>query len=306
MKRRNLDLNLLGAFDALMEEMNVSRAAEKMFMTQSAMSHTLNRLRQLFDDPLLVRTSNGMKPTSRALTLIGPVRKALQDVDRLVSSPPTFDPKASHRRFVIAGTDYTEFLIIPALIRRIKCVTPGVTIHVEHLSVASLERSLENGDVDIALGFDSILKTPNYLCSQRLFDETMACVVRKDHPEIGEEMSLEQYVHMDHVSVSMSPKQGGIVDDWLAERGLQRRVTLKIPHFLVAPFIVAQTDMVLSVPRRLAKQFAHLAPLKILAPPMKLPINQVIMVWHPQDDKEPACAWLREQVQIVNEAAIES
>ncbi|MGH9959647.1 MAG: LysR substrate-binding domain-containing protein [Pyrinomonadaceae bacterium] len=137
-----------------------------------------------------------------------------------------------------------------------------ISLRVEHLSVASLERSLENGDVDIALGFDSSLKTPNYLCSQRLFDETMACVVRKDHPEIGEEMSLEQYVHMDHVSVSMSSKQGGIVDDWLAERGLERRVTLKIPHFLVAPFIVAQTDMVLSVPRRLAKQFVHLAPLK--------------------------------------------
>lgn len=303
-KRRNLDLNLLMAFDVLMKEMSVSRAAEKMFMTQSAMSHTLNRLRQLLDDPLLVRTSSGMKPTSRAQSLIEPIRNVLQDIDRLVISPPIFDPKISRREFVIAATDYAEYLIVPSLIGHIKKLAPQVNVSVEHLNLSALEPGLENGDIDVALGFASVLNMPTYLRSQPLFEETMACVVRKDHPEVGEEISLERYVDLEHISVSISAEHIGLVDEWLSKKGLNRRVTLKIPHFLTAPFIVAQTDMMLSVPKRVAEHFIHLAPLKLVVPPMELPANQVVMAWHPVTDKEASCIWLRAQIQISTGATV--
>lgn len=290
------------AFDVLMREQSVSRAAERMYITQSAMSHTLNRLRQLFDDPLLVRTSSGMKPTPRALALVDPLQKALQEIDRLINSPPTFDAKTSQRRFFIAATDYVEYLIIPSLIGYMTRLAPGVDVYVDHPNLRSLEKDLENGDLDVALGFDVILNTPKHLCSERLFDERMACMVRKDHPCVGEEISLEQYISLKHLLVSTSPKQTGIVDEWLAERGLDRRVALKIPHFLTAPFILAESDMVLSVPQRMAEQFVHLAPLKMVPPPIDLPNNQVVMVWHPLDDKEPSCTWLREQLKVVSKA----
>jgi DNA-binding transcriptional LysR family regulator len=178
MNLRNFDLNLLVAFDALMRECNVSRAAEKMFVSQSAMSHSLNRLRQLIDDPLLVRTSGGMKPTARALSLVEPVRKALQDIEQCIHSPLTFDPKLSHRRFVIAGNDYVEYLVVPPLVDQIREHASGVDLHVNQPDVVLPEDEIENGDFDLVLGFQVILRPPPYLRAEALFQDHMACVVR--------------------------------------------------------------------------------------------------------------------------------
>lgn len=293
----NFDINLLVAFDLLMEEKNVSRAAERMFVTQSAMSHTLQRLRQQLDDPLLVKTPAGMKPTDRALSLVDPVKAVLRDIKRLIRAPEEFDPAQSRRRFVIAATDYMDLLVLPPLIERIASRAPGIDIHVKRTELPFPEAALEHNDLDVVLGFDTILKPPVYLSRSKLFDDRMICVVSKKH-QVGKkrELTLEEYVSCKHMLISRTGTRVGLIDDWLAERALARRIALIVPHFLSAPFIVAKTDMILSLPERIANAFVGLAPLKILPLPIELPAYDLVMVWHPLRDPDPAHRWLRDQI----------
>jgi DNA-binding transcriptional LysR family regulator len=293
----NFDINLLVAFDLLMEEKNVSRAAERMFVTQSAMSHTLQRLRQQLDDPLLVKTPAGMKPTDRALSLVDPVKAVLRDIKRLIRAPEEFDPAQSRRRFVIAATDYMDLLVLPPLVERITLGAPGIDIHVKRTESPFPEEDLEHNDLDVVLGFDAILKPPAYLSRTKLFEDRMACVVGRQHM-IGKSgrLTLEEYVSRKHMLISRTGTRAGLIDEWLAERGLARRIALIVPHFLSAPFIVAKTDMILSLPERIAIEFIGLAPLKTVAIPIELPAYDLVMVWHPLHDLDPAHRWLRDQI----------
>jgi DNA-binding transcriptional LysR family regulator len=294
---RNFDLNLLVSFDVLMEELNVSRAAERMFVTQSAMSHALQRLRQQFDDPLLVRTSSGMKPTERALSLVGPVKALLRDAKSLIQAPEQFDASESRLRFTIAATDYMDLLVAPLLMERVDSMAPGVDIHIKRTEQPFPERDLEYGELDVVLGFDAILKPPSHLARKKLFDDRMVSVVRRGHPKSGEgELTLDDYLAMKHLLISRTGTRFGVIDDWLAERGLTRRVALIVPHFLSAPLIVAQTDMELSLPERIAHVFAASAPLSVLTLPIDLPRYDLVMVWHPLRERDPAHRWLREQI----------
>lgn len=293
---RNFDLNLLVAFEALMRERNVSRAAEKMFVTQSTMSHVLQRLRQQLDDPVLARTHTGMQPTERALALVEPVRAVLREVEQLIQPPCRFDPASSRRRFVIAATDYLEFLLLPPLIERIGRLAPGVDIHIKRTEDAFPAKSLENGDLDVVLGFAAILKPPAQFRAEKLFEDRMACVVRADHPTVRAPLALEEYLALPHMLISRTGKKTGLVDEWLAEKGLERRVALTVPHFLSAPLVVARTDLVLSLPLRIAERIAELVPLKILPVPIELPAYDLAMIHHPLREREPAHLWLREQI----------
>ena len=299
---RHFDLNLLAAFDVLMREMNVSRAAEKMFVTQSTMSHILQRLRQQLDDPVLVRTNNGMKPTERALALVDPVRAILQDIDRVIQVPERFDPLMSQRRFVIAATDYMEFLLIPPLIERIALSAPGVDIHVKRTEAHFPAESLENGGFDVVLGFTAVLKPPPQFHIEKLFDDRMVCVVRADHPMVMERLCLEEYVALSHLLISRTGARAGIIDERLAECGLERRIALTVPHFLSAPLIVSRTDLVLSLPLHIAHRIAEFVPLRILPVPIELPSYDLAMIHHPVRDKEPANFWLREQIAEVSQS----
>jgi DNA-binding transcriptional LysR family regulator len=294
---RNFDLNLLVSFNALMEEQSVSRAAERMFVTQSAMSHALQRLRQQFDDPLLVKTSTGMKPTERALALFEPVLVILRDARNLVRAPENFVAAESRERFAIAATDYMELLIAPPLIEQISLAAPGVDIHIKRTEASFPERELEFGNLDVVLGFDAILKPRSHLIREKVFHDRMACVVRRGHPiSRKKHLSLEDYVDMNHMLIARTGERSGLIDDWLAERGLSRRVALIVPHFLSAPLIVANTDMVLSLPERIAQRFAQFTPLTILPLPIELPVYDLVMIWHPLREKDTAHRWLREQI----------
>ena len=294
---RNFDLNLLVAFDLLMQEQNVSRAAERMFVSQSAMSHILQRLRQQLDDPLLVKTPSGMKPTNRALALIEPVKAVLRDVKHLIRAREEFDPAKSVRRFVIAATDYMDLLMIPALVERIARYAPGVDIHVKQTETPFPVRELEYNDLDVVLGFETILKPPAYMIVEKLFDDRMACLVRRNHfANRGNRLTLDEYVSMKHMLISRTGTRIGLIDDWLAEKGLERRIALIVPHFLSAPFIVARTDMLLSLPERIAQKFLDLAPLSILSAPIDLPAYDLVMVWHPLRENDPVHRWLRGQI----------
>lgn len=300
---RNFDLNLLVAFDLLMQEQNVSRAAERMFVGQSAMSHILQRLRRQLDDPLLVKTPSGMKPTDRALALIDPVRAVLRDVKRLIGARQEFDPAKSLRRFVIAATDYMDLLVIPTLVERIARYAPGVDIHVKRTETPFPERELEYNDLDVVLGFEAILKPPGYMIVEKLFDDRMTCLVGRNHPaNRSDRLTLDEYVAMKHMLISRTGTRIGVIDEWLAEKGLERRIALIVPHFLSAPFIVARTDMLLSLPERIAAQFVSLAPLGILPIPIDLPAYDLVMVWHPLREKDPAHCWLRKQILAVRQS----
>ena len=224
---RNFDLNLLVAFDLLMLEQNVSRVAERMFVSQSAMSHILQRLRQQLDDPLLVKTPGGMKPTDRALALIDPVRIVLRDVERLLRVPEVFGPEKSQRRFVIAATDYMELLVLPALVGRITRQAPNVVIHVKRTEPTFPESELEHIDLDVVLGFAAILKPAGYLIREKLFDDRVTCLVSRSHPaNKGARLTLDEYISMRHMLISRTGTRIGVIDEWLAEKGLERRIAL--------------------------------------------------------------------------------
>ena len=296
---RTFDLNLLVAFDVLMRELNVTRAAEQMFITQSAMSHTLHKLRQQLDDPLLVKTPSGMKPTERALALIDPVRALLAETERLIQTPLEFVAASSQRRFVLAATDYIEFLLMPELSGLIENIAPGIDLHVKRTETSFPVTPLENGSLDVVLGFESVLNPPTHLQRQYLFSDSMACVVRKDHPLISKPPSLDEFVAVPHMLISRTGSNVGIIDQELTELGLERRIKLIVPHFLSAPLIVAKTDMILSLPHRIAEQFTKIAPLAIFPVPLELPDYDLCMIWHPLRDKDPAHQWLRDKIMVI-------
>ncbi|NOR69578.1 MAG: LysR family transcriptional regulator [Methylomarinum sp.] len=301
MNLNHLDLNLLVAFDALMTEKNVSKAAEKLFIGQSAMSHSLNRLRQTLDDPILVRTTKGMKPTARAEALIVPIRKALLEIEMTVTSKPEFIPKTAKHQFIIAATDYNELILLPSLLNKVHGLAPGVNIHVRQTSEYMPEEELENGSINVVLGFDVSLETPSRINQQALFNDVFVSIVRKDHPTIGDTLSLEQYTQMDHILISPSGSEHGIVDHWLHQNNLNRKIALIVPHFLSAPLIIAQTDMVLTLPYRVAEKFVQMAPLKLLHTPIALPSYQLSMTWHPLYEKDPADQWIRNLIATVGQ-----
>jgi DNA-binding transcriptional LysR family regulator len=293
---RNFDLNLLLAFDVLMQELNVTRAAEQMFITQSAMSHILHKLRQQLDDPLLVKTPFGMKPTERALALIDPVRSLLAETERLIQPPIAFDAATSQRRFTLAANDYLEFLLIPALTGAIAQIAPNINLYVKRTEASFPVTQLENGSLDVVLGFESVLNPPAQLHCQILFDDQMVCVVRQNHPIIRTAPSLEDYIAVPHMLISWKGTPTGIIDQHLQELGLERRIKLIVPNFLSAPLIVAQSDMILSLPYKLAKRFTKFVPLEIYPVPLELPLYDLIMIWHPLRDKDPAHQWLRDKI----------
>lgn len=296
---RTFDLNLLAAFDVLMRELNVTRAAEQMFVTQSAMSHILHRLRQQLDDPLLVKTPSGMRPTERALALIAPIRALLSEMEQLIQPPLEFEASTSQRRFVLAATDYLEFLLIPALTGAIDQIAPSIDLHVKRTEASFPVTQLENGSLDVVLGFGSVLNPPTHLRCQTLFDDEMVCVVRQNHPIIRAAPSLEDYIAVQHMLISWKGTPAGIIDQHLQEMGLERRIKLIVPNFLSAPLIVAQTDMVLSLPYKLAKRFTKFVPLEIFPVPIQLPAYDLVMIWHPLHDKDPAHQWLRDKIMAI-------
>ncbi len=306
MNFNHLDLNLLIAFDALMTEKNVSKAAEKLFVGQSAMSHSLNRLRQTLDDPILVRTTTGMKPTTRAEALIIPIRKALLEIELTVSNKPEFEPHSAQHQFTIAATDYNELILLPSLIKKVRELAPDVNILVRQTDEYLPEKALENGSINLVLGFDVCMEAPLRIHQQMLFDDVFVSIVRKNHPTIGDTISLEQYIEHDHVLISPSGENSGIIDEWLEQNNSRRKVALIVPHFSSAPLIIAQTDMVLTLPYRVAEKFAQMVPIKLLPTPIELPNYPLSMIWHPLYDKNPADQWLREQVAEVGKQILDS
>ncbi len=247
---RNLDLNLLKAFDALMDEGSVTRAAQRLVLTQPAVSAMLTRLRDYFDDPLFVRSQRGMVPTERAITLAGPIKQVLADINRLLQ-PIHFEPQSAQMTYTIAATDYALKAVIVPLMAELKKQASGVRVAVIAVNHDSLSRQMELGEVDLALVTPET--TPDELHSRALYQEQYVCMMRADHPAaVSGPITLEQFCCLEHILVSSKGGFWGPTDDALAAMKLKRQIGLSVNSFLVLPEILRITDMIAVVPRRLA------------------------------------------------------
>jgi DNA-binding transcriptional LysR family regulator len=294
-----MDPSLLPLLDALLELRNVTRAAKRVGLTQSAASHALARLREQLADPLLVRAGGGMALTPRARELVEPVRRAVQALEAVATDTPAFDPRRARRTFAIATGDYQGMTILPALYKRLAKAAPGVDLRILQLA-SGIEDLLETEALDLVLSLSSPATRPG-LYRQRLFEEPYTCVVRDGHPA-QRALTLEAFCALGHVLVA--PRgQRGVVDHALAERGASRRVTVVVPGFGVAGHLVAGSDLVLTTPERVARALARTLPLRIVPPPLPVPPAVCWQQWHERTHRDPGHVWLRALVAEVSARA---
>ena len=306
MKLHQLDLNLLLAFDALMAQGSVTRAAETLFISQPAMSHALNRLRTFFGDPLLVRTPQGMLPTPRAQRLHLGVQQALRLLEQQLSDEEVFEPSQSKRRFVLCTTDYVECVLIPPLIQRLKRLAPGVTIEIRILRDTLPEAELASGEIDLVLGFDEYMQVPGYLGKETWLTEPLAGLVRADLPMaapalLAERISLAQLIEMPHVFHSPLGTSEASLDRYLKTLGFSRTISVNSQSYMSAAAIVSQSDHLLVLPSMVAELLASHWPLKSLPLPEDVPDYHLNCVWHPVHAQQPALVWLKDLMkELVN------
>ena len=252
-----LDARLLSVFDELYKTRSVSRAAENLGLGQPAVSIALGKFREQFGDPLFVRTGAGMKPTPLCESLVGPVREALEALDRVLGQRVEFDPTRSTRCFRLSMTDISQLVLLPSLWARLHQAAPGVQIEVLPLS-AQTAGQLEGGEADLAIGFMPQLDAGFY--QQALFRQDYVCLVGNHHPRIRESLSREQFEAEEHATVSTSGTGHLIVERELARQGVNRRVVLQIPNFVAVAFVIEQTNLIITIPRRLGEFPARASP----------------------------------------------
>lgn len=299
MDSRRLDLNLLVTLEALLIEQNVTRAAARLHLSQPAVSAQLNRLRDVFGDPLLIPAQRGMTPTVKAVELLGPLREALDQVRATVATHLSFDPATASLAVSIACTDYVQAALIKHLVAALRREAPGVRIALRFLDVAQLEPQMSRGDVDVAL--INMQGAPLGLRSRRLFDETYVLIGRRGHPSLRAGLTVEEFARLEHVVVSL--RGGGFstpVDDALLALGQRRNVVLSASSFLVVPDLVAQSDCVALVPRRLVEDRG--AQLLRVEPPFPVEGFSIGMFWHERSHGHAGFGWVREFITRVVDA----
>lgn len=285
---RNLDLNLLKAFNALMDEGSVTHAAQRLSLTQPAVSGMLTRLRDYFGDPLFVRAPRGMVPTLRALELAGAIKQILADISTL-SQATDFQPATAEMIYTIAATDYALKAVVVPFMAILKKQAPGIRVCVVPVDPQRLQHQFIRGAVDLALVTPQT--TPEELHSRILYKEQYVCMLRADHPAAKKSaVSLEDFCQLEHVIVSLNADFWGVTDDALAETGLKRRVGMSVNSFLVLPEILRITDMIAVVPYRLACTHDFLVRMET---PLPIPGFSKSMAWHERSHRDPAHQWIR-------------
>jgi len=288
MRLSQVDLNLFIVFDTIYTERNLTRAADVLFITQPAVSNALNRLRNTFNDPLFVRTPQGMAPTPLAENIVGPVREALQLLTTSVQEADVFDPAVAEKTFNFSMNDEAEALLLPSLMELLQQQAPGVGVTSYHVGRGDLPTELASGKLDFAI--DAPLITDANLRHARLLAAEYVCLVRPDHPGVGNRLTLDQYLALDHLHISSRPTGPGHVDLALNRLGHRRKVQVRVRHYLVAPLIALRTDMALTAPRRVAME----SPLKILELPFDVPSLEWHVYWHKSADRDQANRWMRQ------------
>ncbi len=291
-----IDLNLLVAFDALLTERSVTKAAERVGLGQSAMSHNLARLRQLFDDELLVRSPQGMRPTPKALALADRVRIALSDIEALVSRADDFDPATSERTFHIALPDSTEMLFGPDLLNFVCERAPGIHFRFHSTDERQILEEIDADRIELGIGIGTFPKGQVHHKRKVLATDTYLCLFNSAKVDIKPPISLEDYVRFPHVLTSLRTGERGVVDDALEKVGLSRKIVLTTPRFVAVPFLVAGAPVLTTMHARLARFFARKLNLTLSPVPIEVPDVTVSMLWHSSYDNDPGHAWLRKTI----------
>jgi DNA-binding transcriptional LysR family regulator len=294
MNDQDPDLKLLRCFAALMAERSVSRAALKLGLSQPAASHALGRLRRLFDDPLLLKGQGRMTPTARALELEGEVRTLLEGVGRLARQPAEFAPASSRARFAVMSPEFVEYLLAPRLAAHAETHAPGIDIVFRASDPEHAPAWFENGEIDIRLGW--VPDPPPLLRMKMLFRDPLVCITRRNHPRLKGKLTAAQYLDAAHVRVEQPRTRvsSGAVDAAVAAIGGRLRVALQVQNAYALAHAVAQTNLVSTVPQRLARAMAGHHPLQIHALPIDVPDARIAMYWHERNHKQPAQRWFRQ------------
>ncbi len=294
MKYKTFDLNLLSVVLAMDETRSVTRAAQNLGMSQSGLSTALARLRLHLEDPMFVRTSEGMRPTPRALVIADEARKVLQRVNENMLNGQQFVAAETKTEFRIALPDVAELVFIPPLIESMRTLAPHATIRTASYEPQRLEHEMESGQVDIALGYFPDL-TSNSFFKQRLMMHGFSCMMRTGHPA-AKNLTKTLFSELGHATVEAPIRSQELVDNYLDRRNIFRDVKLRTTHFLTLPVIVAASDLVATVPSAVGHVFASLGQIQLVEPPYRIPKFPIQQHWHRRYDQDPRNRWLREQL----------
>ena len=290
---KKLDLNLLVALESLLAERNVTKAAQRLGLSQPALSAQLDRLRDVFADPLLVPAQRGMTPTQRALDLEAPLHEALEHVRRVVGERQNFESARATQTFTIAASDYIEYALLMPVSLSLRSKAPGLRFAWRTLDLQAIARQMEAGEIDMAILTHG--STPEHLRTRKLFDEQYVAIVRKGHPRVKRKLDLDTFCALEHVVVS--PRGGGFTgeaDIALAAHKRKRCVVLSVPNFLMLPEIVARSDLIALAPRQMVRDRAD--HLQLLEPPITVPGFTMSLAWHHRTHANAAQAWFRAQL----------
>lgn len=292
-----LDMQLLRTFVAVLETGSVSRAAEIIGSSQPTVSHGLNRLRQVLQDPLFVRVNNRMQPTPRAQELREPIQQMLAIFEGQVLRKQVFDAASSQRLFTFCMTDIGEIHYVPPVVQMARSVAPRVRFRVLSLPPDRTEAALENGEADLAVGYFPDLSKSGFY-QQQLSTSSFVCIGRRGNPHLREQLTLQGYLDAPHVMVSASVRSQEVLSHALDDMGLLHRlnVVLMVPHFLTLLSAVTQTDLIASVPQEAAAYLQRLAPLQLKPLPFEAPVFALRQHWHRRYHHDPANQWLRKLI----------
>ncbi len=290
---RRIDLNLLLSLHALLTEQHVTRAAHRLHKSQPAVSHALAHLRQVFNDPLLIRRGARLEPTALALQLQRPLEQALQQLNGLLDAGG-FDPASEQREFRLAMSDYGAQIVLPPLMRVLRQQAPGIHLAVSQGSREAMLAQLSDGELDVALGVFSDI--PAGLQAQTLFEEHLICIADRASLSTPAGPDLDEWLQHPHVLVSMRPGGESEVDNVLNRRGLKRQIALSLPHWSAAAQVLAGTDLILTVSSRSAEPLREHPELVFFKPPLPIPSVLFQQVWHSRRHADPAHVWLRQHL----------
>jgi DNA-binding transcriptional LysR family regulator len=291
-RRLSLDLTQLELLAALGDLASVSAAAARIGLSQSAASHALSKLRVLLGDPLFVRTSGGLRPTTYGLSVSRASRDALETLRLGLEGNRPFDPAEAPRAFGIYMSDVGQTVFLPPLLRHLGTHAPGITLRVSAIPAVEPGAALEVGDVDLAVGYFTTLTTG--FRQRVLFRERYVCVARADHPRFARGMTLEAFYAVPHAVTTSSGAGHRLLERVLDSHKVQRRVVLAVPQFLVLPLVIASSDLMVIMPSQLAEEFARLVDIKVMAPPVRIPAYDIRIFWHERYHHDPANRWLRD------------
>ena len=290
-----LDFTLLAAFEALLVERNVTRAAHRVGMAQPSMSNALARLRYLFDDELFVRTPKGMQPTARAMALARPITEMLGQVRRLLDADTTFHPGTSDRRFVIGVAPFASYTMLPSFVRMFRREAPHAQVHYFSLELRDEARLLDESQIDLAVGI--VVDLPKRFGTRVLFHDRPVCITCKRHPALRDGLTLERFVALPHAHATHYMET--VVDAVLAQQGLARRVVMNGHNYLAMGVLVAHSDLLAIVPARMAGDLARRDEIDIHELPLPVEEQPVGLAWSKHGESDPAVMWLRDRIHDV-------